>query len=317
MTAPFRATPSSTDRHGDSPLELFESQRRRLFAIAYRMLGTVEDAEDLVQETFLRWHSADHDGIENPGAWLSTVVTRLSLKQLQLSHRHREVYVGPWLPEPLPTSWARTRDAAEVADSISIAFLTLMERLSPRERAVFLLREVFDYEFGEIAKILSLGTANCRQLLHRAKLRLGKSVRRFRPDPQVHRQLINRFASAIRNGNIDEVIELLVANATLCIDSGGAVRAAARRPLRGARAIAQFLVGVTRKVAPPDLRIYALEINGEPALVNAVNGHPQQVVTIAIEGGRISAINIIANPVKLRRVARDLAALPAEACVTT
>jgi RNA polymerase sigma-70 factor (ECF subfamily) len=289
---------------------VFEAQRSRLFAIAYRMLGSIEDAEDVVQETFLRWRKVDSAQIRTPAAWLSTVVTRLSLNQLQLSRVRRGEYVGPWLPEPLPTaSDASPSDDVELADSISIAFLVVMERLNPRERATFLLREVFDYDYEEIAGVLDVSVANCRQLFHRAKARMGESVARFRPDPALHRQLIEQFGRAVRQGDIDEVVQLLARDATLNVDSGGEARAAARRPLSGALPVAQFLTGVTRKMAPVGMLIHIIDVNGEPALVSSVDGVPQQVVTISIEDARIQSINIMANPAKLKRVAEKLAML--------
>jgi RNA polymerase sigma-70 factor (ECF subfamily) len=294
----------------DEQTSVFEAQRSRLFAIAYRMLGTIEDAEDVVQEAFLRWRTVDREQIRTPAAWLSTVVTRLSLNQLQLSRTQREEYVGPGLPEPLPTtSYDAPGDEIELADSISIAFLIVMERLNPRERAAFLLREVFDYDYEEIARMLEVSVANCRQLFHRAKARLGKSVARHRADPEKHRELIEQFGHAVRGGNIDEVVQLLTRDATLFVDSGGAVRAAARRPMRGALPIAQFLTGVASKVSPPGLVVHLVDINGEPALVSSLGGVPQQVVTIVTGRRRIQGINIIANPAKLKRVQAKLALL--------
>jgi RNA polymerase sigma-70 factor (ECF subfamily) len=297
--------PTPTER--DDPTVIFEAHRSRLFAIAYRMLGSVEDAEDMVQDAFLRWRTANHAEIEIPGAWLSTAVTRLSLNSLQSSKNKREVYVGPWLPEPLPTNAQTPVDALELADSMSIAFLAIMERLNPRERAVFLLRDVFDFDYEEIARILDVEVTNCRQLFHRAKARLRQSAARFRPDPKAHRELLAQFAGAVRDGDVDRVVQLLARDAVLYVDSGGAVRAAARRPVRGALRVAQFLAGVARKVAPPALRIHAIEVNGEPALVSEVNGVPQQVVTIVVMRNRIRAVNIVANPAKLQRVRAELA----------
>jgi RNA polymerase sigma-70 factor (ECF subfamily) len=289
------------------PVQVFETLRSRLFGIAYRMLGSVEDAEDMVQDTFLRWRGVNHGEIETPAAWLSTVVTRLSLNHLQLSRNKREVYVGPWLPEPLPTNESGPDDALELADSISIAFLSIMERLSPRERAVFLLRYVFDFDYEEIARVLDIGVANCRQLFHRAKARVGEPEARFRADPELHRQLLERFARAVREGDIDQIVQLLASDATLHVDSGGVVPAAARRPMRGALRVAKFLAGVTRKRAPAGLRLHIISVNGEPALVSAVDGLPQQVVTIVLDHERIRAINIIANPDKLHRIRAELA----------
>jgi RNA polymerase sigma-70 factor (ECF subfamily) len=305
------ATEGANEAAGPKQL-LFEEQRPRLFAIAYRMLGIVEDAEDMVQDTFLRWQTASHDEIRTPAAWLSTVVTRLALNHLQSSRTRREEYIGPWLPEPLPTDHVGADERLELADSLSMAFLTVMERLNPRERAVFVLRDVFDYEYVEIARMLGLTVGNCRQLFHRAKVRLGQNLRRYRPDRTLHTRLLAEFAHAVRHGDIDRVVQLLAADAILYVDSGGVVRAAARRPVHGALAIAKFLAGVTRKVGPADLRSRILDINGEPALVTSVDNAPRQVLTIVVSQGRICGINVVANPEKLRQVGLRLATLEAE-----
>ena len=286
-------------------LELFTAERDRLFALAYRMLGSVEDAEDVVQEAFLRWHRTPLETIERPGAWLTTVVTRIALNQLQSARATRESYVGPWLPEPLlGTDAASPGDAAELSDSLSIAFLAVLERLSPRERAVYLLREVFDYDYDEIARIVELSEANCRQVFHRAKRRLEERKQRFSTDPVTHRALLEGFGKAIADGDVDGVVELLARDAVLWADGGGRVPGAARRPVRGADAVARFLVGVRRKFGTAS--VTARVVNGRLALVAIVDGAPLRVVSIDVARDRIAGIYVIANPDKLRPLARSL-----------
>lgn len=295
--------------HDDRALAIFSAERERLFGLAYRMLGSVADAEDLLQETFLRWHASDVDAIESPPAWLTTVVTRLALKQLQSAHATRESYIGPWLPEPLLTAEAASPEAqAELSDSLSIAFLTTLERLSPPERAVFLLREVFDYEYGEIASIVRLSEANCRQIFHRAKQRLEERKTRFASDPRAHRALLESFVGAVNDGNVDGVVQLLARDAVLWADGGGRARGAARRPVRGADAVAAFLVGVRKKFGPSD--VATRFVNGRLALIALRDGAPIRVVSIDVEGERIVGVYVVANPDKLRSLARSLTLVP-------
>jgi RNA polymerase sigma-70 factor, ECF subfamily len=260
-------------------LGVFTYERDRLFAIAYRMLGSVEDAEDVLQEAFLRWHRTPIDTVDSPPAWLTTVVTRIALNQLQSARVTREAYVGPWLPEPILTDAAASpSDQAELSDSLSIALLTVLERLSPRERAVFLLRDVFSYEYDEIARIVELTETNCRQVFHRAKARLGDRKPRFAANGETHRQLLEHFARAVTEGDVDGVVALLARDAVLWADSGGRVRAAAMRI-----------------------------VNGRLALIATDGNALQRVVAIDAAGGRIAGIYVMANPDKLRSLARSLA----------
>lgn len=288
----------------DRSLQLFAGERERLFAIAYRMLGSVQDAEDLLQEAFLRWHAAPITTIATPAAWLTTVVTRLALKQLQSARVRRESYLGPWLPEPLLDRAEGTSDQAELSDSLSIAFLTVLERLSPRERAVFLLRDVFDYEYEEIADMIELTEANCRQILHRARRRLGERKQRFTADGPTHRALLERFARAVSNGDVDGVVRMLARDAVLWADGGGRVRAAATRPVRGAQSVARFLVGVRQKFGVDDLRMQV--VNGRAALIAMAGGVPIRVVSIDVVGDEIAGLYVIANPEKLRPIRRAM-----------
>ncbi len=286
-------------------LALFTQQRERLFALAYRMLGSVQDAEDVVQEAFLRWHRTPIETIDSPGAWLTTVVTRIALNQLQSARATRELSVGPWLPEPLLAGDTATpRDPAELSDSLSIAFLTLLERLSPRERAVFLLRDVFDYEYQEIARMVELSQANCRQIFHRARERLREDRQRFAADPEKHAQLLNGFTRAIVDGDVDGVVALLARDAVLWADGGGRVPGAATRPVRGAPAVARFLVGVRRRLGTGEIVVRV--VNGCPALVAFVGGVVRRVVSIDVRDGRIAGVYVVANPEKLAPLARSL-----------
>jgi RNA polymerase sigma-70 factor (ECF subfamily) len=289
----------------DRALAMFTHERERLFAIAYRMLGSVEDAEDVVQETFLRWHRTPFETIDSPPAWLTTVVTRIALNQLQSARATREAYVGPWLPEPILTADSVSpSDQAELSDSLSIAFLTVLERLSPRERAVFLLRDVFSYEYDEIAKIVELSEANCRQIFHRAKQRLEERRKRFPTDHETHRQLLEGFVRAVNDGDVDGVVRLLARDAVLWADGGGRVPAAATRPVRGAESVAKFLVGVRRKFGIGDVTMRV--VNGRLSLIASIEGVLQRVVSIDVAAGSIAGIYVVANPDKLRSVARSL-----------
>lgn len=284
-------------------LQLFSAERERLFAIAYRMLGSVEDAEDLVQEAFLRWHAAPVSTIATPAAWLTTVVTRLALKQLQSARATRESYIGPWLPEPLLDAAHPTSDPAELSDSLSIAFLTVLERLSPRERAVFLLRDVFEYEYDEIAEMLELTESNCRQVFHRARQRLADRKQRFAADGQTHRALLESFARAV-SGDVEGVVRMLARDAVLWADGGGRVRAAATRAVRGAESVARFLVGARQKVGAGEVVMQI--VNGRAALIAMADVTPIRVVSIHVVNDEITGIYVMANPEKLRPMARSL-----------
>jgi RNA polymerase sigma-70 factor (ECF subfamily) len=293
------ATPEKRER----ALAVFTNERDRLFAIAYRMLGSVEDAEDLLQETFIRWERVDVDTIESPAAWLTTVATRLALNELQSARKTRESYVGPWLPEPILTSQDPSpSDRAELSDSLSIAFLALLERLTPRERAVFLLRDVFAYEYDEIAKILEVSEANCRQIFHRARERVAAKATRFQADRQTHARLLESFARAVTSGDVDAVVNMLASDAVLWADGGGKVPAAALRPVRGALRVARFMVGVAKKFRRDDLTTSMRLVNALPALIASAGGVAERVVSIDVRDGRIAGVYVIANPDKLRSI---------------
>ena len=268
-----------------------------LFSIAYRMLGSVMDAEDLVQDAWLRWEQAPETEVRSPRAYLTTIVTRLAINRLRSARAKRETYVGPWLPEPLVTE--ETPDTAELAESLSMAFLVLLERLSPIERAVFLLHEVFDFEFAEIAPIVDKTAANCRQLFARAKKRVGAPRARFEADPEQARRLVERFTTAARAGDLDGLLAILADDITVWADGGGKAKGAARKPVRGAINVAKFAIGVAQKGAATAV-LHLTAINGQPGFIAYAAGPPLAALAFDIRGDRIHAIYVMANPDKLQ-----------------
>jgi RNA polymerase sigma-70 factor, ECF subfamily len=284
-------------------LEQFERQRGRLFSIAYHMLGSVTDAEDVVQEAYLRYRDVPPESIRSPGAFLSTVVTRLCLNQLASARAQRETYFGPWLPEPLLTEEEPLQSQAEAHEAVSMAFLVLLERLTPVERAVFLLREVFDYSYAEIAAIVEKEEAACRQILHRAKRFLVERRPRFTHSTEQHRQLLVQFVRAVEVGDLDGLIRLLAEGVTFVADGGGKVAGAATRPVLGARSVARFIVGSLRLLSAP-YTSELTEANGEPAIVLRVAGQPVVFIGVSIGDQAITALRVIGNPEKLRHLAR-------------
>ena len=287
--------------------ESFESYRTYLFSIAYRMLGSAMDAEDMVQETYLRYQSTPKDDIRSLKAYLSTILIRLCMDQLQLARRKREQYVGPWLPEPVLTAeTAEVVDPQERVDtheSISLAFLVLLEQLQPFERAVFLLREVFEYDFAEIATMLGKSEAACRRSFSRAKLHLREHRPRFGASAETHRQLLSGYFQAVETGEMTPLMSLLSEDVTLWADGGGKVKGAATRPLTGREAVARFSVGARQRFVPPEgFHVEIAVVNGETALVIRVGAQAVFVLSIEVGQGRIQVIRIIANPDKLARV---------------
>jgi RNA polymerase sigma-70 factor, ECF subfamily len=286
-------------------VESFETYRPYLFAIAYRMLGSAMDGEDMVQETYLRFQGTPLDTIRSLKAFLTTIIIRLCVDQLQLARRKREVYVGPWLPEPILTAATpASEDPAERVDreeSISLAFLVLLEQLQPFERAVFLLREVFAYEFAEIATMLDKSEAACRRSFSRAKKHLSEHRPRFPASPETHRQMLTGFLQAAQGGDMIPLTNLLSENVTLWADAGGKIKQAALRPLVGRDAVARFSLGTVRFL-PEDSRVELAEVNGQAAVIIRTGGQALFVLSIEVEAERIQAIRIIANPEKLARI---------------
>jgi len=285
----------------ESRVAAFTSVRPQLFAIAYRMLGSVVEAEDLVQEAYLRWQEAPDAEIRSPSAYLTTIVTRLAINQLRSARAQREVYVGPWLPEPLVTTPAPDpSDTVELAESLSMAFLVLLERLSPIERAVFLLHKVFDFDYAEIARVVDKTEANCRQILTRARKHLGASRQRFEVAPTQADRLVQRFTQAAQAGDLEGLLTVLAEDITLWADGGGKVPGAALKPVHGAMAVARFAIGVVRRFVPQDGVIRPAEINGQPGLIVYVTGQPLATLVFDVRGGRIHTIYAIGNPDKLQ-----------------
>ncbi len=289
----------------DTPDEL----RPLLFSIAYRMVGSVSEAEDIVQEAFLRHHRAvaEHVQIDHPKAYLSTVTTRLAIDHLRSARVRREHYVGPWLPEPLVAD-ERTPDPgeqAELSDSLSLAFLVLLERLSPVERAAFLLREVFGYPYDEIASVLERSEDNVRQLVSRARRHVESERPRFDVSRQAHAEITDRFVAACRTGDTEGLVELLAADVVAYTDGGGKVQAA-RIPVAGRDRVARFLVAVASpERAGEDLAFEHVDVNGVPGvLVRDGDGQPTGVLSLQLAGGLIRGVRIVSNPDKLVHVGR-------------
>ncbi|NII11810.1 RNA polymerase sigma factor SigJ [Oleiagrimonas sp. C23AA] len=283
---------------------LFQSHRPRLFGLAYRMLGSRQAAEDVVQDCWLRWHQADLANINAPEAWLVTVVTRLALDQLRRERRERERYVGPWLPEPLPTPEPPDADV-ERAQHLSIALLHLLERLTPRERAAFLLHEVFDHDYAELATILDQSQATSRQQVRRARQHIhgarGRDV-----DPATHRRMLSRLAQAMAHPEPETLRALLADDVTLVSDGGGRVRAALR-PLHGAeRLIRLYRQLATRSASQKPIITRMMTLNAEPALVQHYAGRIHSVTWIVTDGRRIQAIHTLRNPDKLVALQADV-----------
>ena len=288
--------------------ETFETYRPYLFSVAYRMLGSAMDAEDMVQETWVRYQATPPETIRSLKAWLTTVISRLCMDQLQLAHRKREQYIGPWLPEPILTPEAAAlADAGNperrvgLQESISLAFLTLLEQLQPFERAAFLLREVFGYEFAEIASMLGKTETACRRSFSRAKLHLREHRPRFAASPETHQRLLLGFFTAVQGGDMDALTGMLAEDVTMWADGGGKIKGAATRPVSGREAVARFILG-TRRLLPDGASGEFEEVNGSAALVIHVGDQPFLVLTIEVAQGRIQALRIIGNPEKLTRV---------------
>ena len=276
-------------------MEEFEQQRPFLLGLAYRLLGSYADAEDVVQEAWVRWSAAS--GVQNPGAWLRTVVTRLCLDELRSARVRRESYVGPWLPEPVHTADGALGplDTAELRDSLSLGFLLLLERLSPAERAVFVLREAFALPYDEVAAAVGRSPAACRQLHVRARARLGGDLP---AQPRAGRRLLlDRLLTAVATADVPGVTALLADDAVLVSDGGGVV-SAARRPVVGADRVARFLVGIASRV-PASATVDEHELNGQTCVVVRTGGTVSHAVSFTAEGDRIREIEIVANPAKL------------------
>ena len=287
--------------------EEFEAQRPQLFGLAYRLLGSASEAEDAVQDAYLRLHAADRAAIRSLPAWLTTATTNLCLNRLTSARARRESYVGPWLPEPVATvdGALGPLETAEQRDSVSIALLTMMERLNPSERAAFVLREAFAYSHRDIAAMLDTSEANARQLHRRARQRLGDPAPRFRPDSAHWRRLVERFLTASHSGDVAGLVAVLADNATSTADGGGKI-SAARRVVVGRDRVARYLAGALNRPIP-DMRLdLHAEVNGEPAVLGYVGAALAGVLFFDTVGDRVTALRIVANPDKLQFLGRQL-----------
>jgi len=280
-------------------LEIFNQYRSLMFAIAYRMLGSATDAEDMVQEAWIRWQSTQTI-VRSPKAFLSSLITRLCIDQLRSARVQREKYVGVWLPEPLITeAISELGDNAELAESLSFAFLTLLECLSPTERAVFLLREVFDYDYSDIAKIVGKNIPNCRQIVRRARQHLILRRPSISPSLQQKEEMVKQFVMSWDQGDLHKLIELMAEDVTFWSDGGGQVTAA-ERPLQGCQKVARFLVALRRSRLIPLLHPQIGRIYDRPGILHVVEGHPQSTVSFEFSGRSIQSIFAVVNPEKLK-----------------
>jgi len=285
-------------------LQQFESHRRLMFSIAYRMLGSAAEAEDILQDAFLRYQAVQSSEINSPKAFLGTVVTRLCLNRLESAQSQRETYIGTWLPEPILTDH-ETVDAVqhtELHESLSMAFLVLLEQLTPLERAVFLLRQVFDYEYAEIAEMVGNDETACRQLFSRAKKHISENRPRFRANPEKQREMLERFVAAVSRGELNGLLQLLSDDVTLWADGGGKVRGAALNPLHGREAVARFVIA-SPYLTDDLLEPHIMSVNEEPSLLLRVDGQTRFVVMIGVDENHIQEIRIIGNPDKLQSIA--------------
>ncbi|WP_030686220.1 RNA polymerase sigma-70 factor [Streptomyces globisporus] len=297
-----------TDTDTDTLTELFEEHRPMLLGVAYRMLGRTADAEDVVQEAWLRWTAADRAAVREPRAFLVRITTRLAIDRLRQAQARRESYVGPWLPEPLVTDFGPAApDSAEralLADSVSLAVLVVLESLSPLERAVFVLREAFGFPYGEIATALDRSEAAVRQLAGRARRHVDEGRPRYDVDPAERRDLTERFLSAAAGGDLGELLALLAPDVRLVGDSGGKSKAPLR-VIESADKVGRFLVAVARD-SWEGYEVRFLELNGAPAVLVLAGKEPETVFQIEVRDGLVQCVHIIRNPDKLQGLA-DLA----------
>ncbi|MGX1883066.1 RNA polymerase sigma-70 factor [Streptomyces sp. NPDC055287] len=285
----------------DTVTEAFEEHRPVLTGVAYRMLGRVADAEDVVQEAWLRWSAQARDEVHEPRAYLVRITTRLAIDRLRHVQARREAYVGPWLPEPLETDFGAsaedTEERAVLADSVSLAVLVVLESLSPLERAVFVLREAFGFPYSEIAATLERSESAVRQLAGRARRHVGERRPRFDVDPAERRDLTERFLAAASGGDLDALLRLLAPGVRLVGDSGGKAKAPLR-VIESADKVGRFLFGATKQ-AIPDVEFRFLELNGGPALLVLSGGKPDSVFQVDVVDGLIQCVYIVRNPDKL------------------
>lgn len=280
--------------------QIFQRYRPLLFSIAYRMLGSATDAEDIIQDAFLRWLEADDQQIQSPKAYLSTIIIHLCLDQLRSAREQREIYTGPWLPEPIITGqMPELSETVVQAESLSLAFLLMLEKLNPLERAIFLLREVFEYEYSEIATIVDKSEANCRQIFHRAQQHLARDRPRFSTSREQQERITNSFLQASLNGDMQGLLSLLSKDIVSMGDSGGkSAYKAGLMPVYGPDRVARGFLGALRSL-PANGTVRIVEVNGQLALVGYLDTKPFGVILFQFEGEQISHIYYVLNPDKL------------------
>ncbi len=290
-------------------LATFDQYRGLLFSVAYRMLGSVADAEDMLQETFIRWQQAHRKEIRSPRAFLVTIISRLSINHLQSARVQREEYFGEWLPEPIVTGLeGDPLELIRVDESLSMAFLVMLERLTPLERAVLLLREIFEFEYSEIATVLGQSEVNCRQILRRARLHVAAMRPRFKTSPSKKTEMLEGFLEATSSGNMEALLAILSNDVVLHSD-GGNKGLAVPNLIEGVDNVARGILGSLQKLVPRGLVTRVEQINGEPGVISYRNGKPYSVLTFSIGGDRIRAIYVLTNPDKLAHLP-DLPATP-------
>ncbi|MFC5526931.1 RNA polymerase sigma-70 factor [Rhodanobacter ginsengisoli] len=290
----------------DAATAIFHDLHRRLLGIAYRMLGSVSESEDIVQDVWLRWHEADKQNVNSAEAWLVSTTTRISIDRLRSAKARREHYVGIWLPEPVLTEWPATpEEIEELSNEVSVAFLTVLERLTPEGRAAFLLREVFDVDYAEVAEALGKSKAACRQIVHRARARLRQESPPQTAPSEAHQKLMRRFAEALAEGDFAGMKSMLADTAVLVGDGGGHVPSFPA-PMVGGPRIAQLLLAATLRYKDL-LRIELAMINGQYAVLRYINGELESAQSCEIDGERVTHIHMQRNPEKLARLVMSLA----------
>ena len=290
----------------DTQEAVFETQRRRLLGVSYRILGSVVDAEDVLQEAWFRWAGTDQAAIENPEAFLTTVVTRLSLDRLRRVKARREVYAGPWLPEPVPADLdPRTGDpeaAVELADSLSLALLVVLETLSPLERAAFVLREVFGESYPAVAAMLDREEPAVRQLVHRARQRVQAGSARYRADRATHAAVVQRFLAACRSADLDSLMAVLAPDVVIISDGGGIARAP-KRPVHGRDKVARLMLGILPRALPGTTISFEI-FNGQLGIVARLAGRAIGALAVSVSDDTVQSLYLIANPAKLTALDR-------------
>src|SRR5262245_47092609 len=279
---------------------VFADHRPRLYGIAYRMLGSKADAEDMLQEAYLRWHRSDLERVQTPEAWLVTIVTRLCIDRLRAARTEREAYVGPWLPEPLVEESPPADRRAELASDLSLAFLVVLERLAPEARAAFLLHDVFDCEYAEIARILGKSEIACRQTVRRARERVRSERPRFQVSDAARARLLEKFIAALRAEDHAALLALFAEDATWTSDGGGKTKAA-KRVVRSGLRVARFAAAVWRRYLSR-MSHERVSINGEAGLLWRLDGRPVSVISIDTDGERILGVYTVVNPDKLKGI---------------